>query len=171
MRGVTQTGRLTLADARALVSLLGTADRIDPVIGDRVYRTKSSHELSRLNLLFEWAKAAGLARAVGGKLVPVKKNAEHEIVIEAVVPAEPGVVYPRCVDGVAACPPEDCGGPWGYRDLRETLADPGSADHHELLDWLGIENAGEFDPAAFDVDAANRRIASDWIARGTRGRG
>ena len=74
-RKLTQTGRLTLADARALVPLLDTADRIDPVIGDRVFRTKSSQELPRLNLLSEWAKAAGLVRAVRGKLVPVKKNA------------------------------------------------------------------------------------------------
>ncbi|MEY9910557.1 putative membrane protein [Catenulispora sp. MAP12-49] len=400
-RKLTQTGRLTLGDARVLVPLLGTADRIDPVIGDRVFRTKSSQELPRLNLLVEWAKAAGLVRAVGGKLVPVKKNAkllseserlraalfeafvkisvdavvpsgwitslvllafretctelrfllgsgdwvllealqsavwadlaprfvldhldrerlarlreitardtahivalwralgavegdegrvrlsgavlgavmagrggaepgeelfqlrvslddtdpqvwrrvlvpasirldrlhgvlqaalgwtdshlhlftvgearygrrdpdfdedivaedavgladiagagavigyeydfgdgwEHEILVEVVVTAEPGVVYPRCVDGAAACPPEDCGGVWGYRDLRETLADPGAADHQEMLDWLGIEHAAQFDPAAFDVDAANRRVAADWITRGTRGRG
>ena len=96
---------------------------------------------------------------------------EHEILVEAVVPAEPGTVYPRCVDGAAACPPEDCGGPWGYRDLRETLADPGAAEHQERLDWLGIEDAGQFDPAAFDVDVANRRTAADWITRSTRGRG
>ena len=72
---LTQTGRLTLGDAGVLVPMLGTADRIDPVIGDRVFRTESSQELPRLNLLVEWAKAAGLVRVVGGKLVPVKKNA------------------------------------------------------------------------------------------------
>jgi hypothetical protein len=41
-RKLTQTGRITLADARELVVLLGTEDEMDPKIGDRVFRTKSS---------------------------------------------------------------------------------------------------------------------------------
>jgi hypothetical protein len=44
-RKLTQKGRLTLADAKALVELLGTADQVDPVIGDEVFRTRSSAEL------------------------------------------------------------------------------------------------------------------------------
>jgi Plasmid pRiA4b ORF-3-like protein len=39
---------------------------------------------------------------------------DHELMFEHEVPAEPGAVYPRCVAGKGACPPEDCGGPWGY---------------------------------------------------------
>jgi hypothetical protein len=74
-RKLTQTGRMTLADARALVELLDTGDRMDPVIGDRTFKTKSSEELYHLTLLVEWAKAAGLVRAAGGRLLPVKKNA------------------------------------------------------------------------------------------------
>ena len=63
-RKLTQTGRLTLADARVLVGLLDTGDVIDPVVGSRVFRTTSSEELRYLNLLVEWSKAAGLARVV-----------------------------------------------------------------------------------------------------------
>lgn len=74
-RKLTQTGRITLADARTLVELLGTEDVIDPAIGDRVFRTKSSEELLRLMLVVEWAKAARLVRKTGNRLVPVKKNA------------------------------------------------------------------------------------------------
>jgi hypothetical protein len=44
-RKLTQTGRVTLADARALVEVLDTGDRMDPVIGDRTFKTKSSEEL------------------------------------------------------------------------------------------------------------------------------
>src|SRR6185312_14895604 len=39
-RKLTQTGRVTLADARALVEVLDTGDRMDPVIGDRTFKTK-----------------------------------------------------------------------------------------------------------------------------------
>jgi hypothetical protein len=32
-----------------------------------------------------------------------------------------GVIYPRCSAGKRACPPEDCGGPWGYADTLKAL--------------------------------------------------
>jgi hypothetical protein len=74
-RKLTQTGRITLTDARMLVQALGTDDVIDPTIGDRVFRTTSSQELLHLTLVVEWAKSARLVRKTGNRLVPVKKNA------------------------------------------------------------------------------------------------
>ncbi len=74
-RKLTQTGRIGLADARHLVELLGTADKIDPEIGSRVFKTKSSEELPYLTRIVEWMKAARLIRVTGTRLVPVKKNA------------------------------------------------------------------------------------------------
>lgn len=74
-RKLTQTGRITMTDARVLVESLDTGDRLDPAIGDRVYRTNSSQDLYNLTLVVEWAKAARLVRRTGTKLVPVKKNA------------------------------------------------------------------------------------------------
>ncbi|MFJ9776955.1 hypothetical protein ACIRVF_37935 [Kitasatospora sp. NPDC101157] len=41
-RKLTQTGKVTLADARALVTLLETGNTIDPAVGDRTFKTKSS---------------------------------------------------------------------------------------------------------------------------------
>jgi hypothetical protein len=74
-RKLTQTGAITLADARVLVDRLGTGDEIDHVIGERVFKTKSSVELLGLGLIVEWATAARLVRIVRGRLVPVKKAA------------------------------------------------------------------------------------------------
>ena len=84
---------------------------------------------------------------------------EHDIEVEAVTPAEPGVVYPRCVAGRRAGPPEDCGGVGGYEDLVAVLTDPGHEEHEERLEWLGLDSADHFDPAAFDVTAVNRHLA------------
>ena len=84
---------------------------------------------------------------------------EHDIVVEAVHPAEPGLAYPRCTAGKRACPPEDCGGIWGYYDLLATLADPANANHAERLEWLGLESAADFDPDSFDRDAVNLALA------------
>lgn len=74
---------------------------------------------------------------------------EHDVVVEAIAPVDRGVQYPQCVGGRRACPPEDCGGPWGYQELLEALADPKHERHEDLLEWIG----GDFDSAEFDVDA------------------
>jgi hypothetical protein len=71
---LTQKGRLTLADAKALVELLGTADGVDPVIGDEVFRTRSSAELPEVAITFAWARAARLVRVVHGRVVSVKRS-------------------------------------------------------------------------------------------------
>jgi hypothetical protein len=90
---------------------------------------------------------------------------EHEIVVEKVLAAEPGARHPVCVAGNGACPPEDCGGVWGYEHLREVLADPADEEHEEMLQWLGLQTDAELDPARFDVDEVNRALGSGNDAR------
>lgn len=85
---------------------------------------------------------------------------EHDILVEAVTGPEPGVAYPRCLTGRRACPPEDCGGIWGYQELIEILGDPSHEEHDERLEWLGLGSAGDFDPAAFDAAEMNQDLAS-----------
>jgi hypothetical protein len=79
----------------------------------------------------------------------------HVILVEAVLPAASGIRYPICLKGKRACPPEDCGGTWGYGNLLEAIADPAHAEHSTLRDWLGKS----FDPGAFDLNAINQRLA------------
>ena len=74
----------------------------------------------------------------------------HEVALENILPAQPKEQYPRLVDGANACPPEDCGGPGGYARLIEVIADPNNEEHDEMLEWLGLEDANEFDPTRFD---------------------
>ena len=83
---------------------------------------------------------------------------QHDVVVEKVVAAEPGGRYPVCLTGKGRCPPEDCGGVWGYADLRETLADPTHEEHAAMLEWLGIGTAAELDPHAFDADDVNAAL-------------
>jgi hypothetical protein len=49
----------------------------------------------------------------------------------------PGGPEPGCVDGQGACPPEDCGGPFGYEEFREAIADPTHPEHEHLTSWAG----------------------------------
>jgi hypothetical protein len=85
----------------------------------------------------------------------------HEVHFEGVVGAEPKVKYPRCPEGERACPPEDCGGIWGYADFVEAIRNPDDERHEELLEWVG----GWFDPEAFDpakATKAMRKGLPDW---------
>jgi hypothetical protein len=103
-----------------------------------------------------------LSRVVGGR---VKKfsytydfgdNWEHVVLVEKVLDPEPGLHYPRCLAGKRACPPEDCGGPWGYADFLAAIQDPRHKQHEEMTDWIG----GEFDPEAFDLDDVNEALGA-----------
>ncbi len=79
---------------------------------------------------------------------------EHQVVIEKLLPAEEGVSYPVCVAGKRACPPEDCGGVWGYEELLEMIQDPDHPEHERMLEWVG----GSLAPEAFNIEAVNRRL-------------
>jgi hypothetical protein len=78
----------------------------------------------------------------------------HTIEIEAIGPAQKGVVYPRCTDGANACPPEDCGGIWGFDEFKEAMADPGHPDHADLKEWYG----GDYDPTVFSAEATSKLL-------------
>jgi hypothetical protein len=85
----------------------------------------------------------------------------HEVLFEGVVQPEPKVKHPICLEGARACPPEDCGGIWGYTDFVQAIQDPDDERHDELLEWVG----GRFDPEAVDpakAMKAMRKGLPDW---------
>ena len=82
-------------------------------------------------------------------------NWEHAVLIERIQPAIEGQHYPACVAGKRNCPPDDCGGHWGYEELLAVLADPTHPEHVDRLEWVG----GAFDPEAFSVEAADAAVA------------
>lgn len=81
-------------------------------------------------------------------------NWEHGIVVEEILTRHEGEHFPVCIDGERACPPEDCGGVWGYENFLAAIADPGHQDHEDLLDWIG----GSFDAETFDVGKVNSEL-------------
>jgi hypothetical protein len=81
---------------------------------------------------------------------------EHELVVEARTVAEAGQICPACIAGKGACPPEDCGGTYGFAELKEVLAGPESEERDEMLEWVDED----FDPAHFDLAAANAAVAA-----------
>jgi len=90
---------------------------------------------------------------------------EHQIVVEKILPAEPGGQYPVCLAGIRACPPEDCGGVWGYEELLEVISDPLHEEYESMMEWLG----GSFDPEEFDINQVNRVLRRSHQVKRPRG--
>src|SRR2546425_8564180 len=86
---------------------------------------------------------------------------EHEILVEKIIAGDSGSERPLCLGGKRHRPPEDCGGPWGYREFLEAIRHPHHSEHDAMLDWVG----DGFDSEAFDVAEVNRALAALSPAR------
>lgn len=80
-------------------------------------------------------------------------NWRHQLLVEKIIPARKGQHYPVCIGGKRACPPEDCGGTWGYYGLLKALQHPDDPRYEERREWMG-----EFDPEQFDLGTINSRL-------------
>jgi hypothetical protein len=95
---------------------------------------------------------------------------QHDLRLEAVLPLEPRKHYPVCTASAGDCPPEDCGGPWGYLDLMaerdsgmallEALDDQ-TLIAQRLLDWYDGGPRPTYDDTEY-MDALERM--RDWLA-------
>ena len=90
----------------------------------------------------------------------------HTITVQSVEPAEERKATMICLAGQRRCPPEDVGGPWGYQEFLQAIADPSHEEHESYMEWCG----GSFDPNAFDVEAVNLELAKlgRWSRRRRR---
>ena len=80
----------------------------------------------------------------------------HEVLVEKVLTAKSDIQYPVCVKAKRACPPEDCGGTWGYQALLKAIKDPKHPEHAFRLEWLG----SSFDPEKIDLEEINDLLKS-----------
>ncbi len=85
----------------------------------------------------------------------------HDVLFEGRLGPEPGQSYPVCLEGENACPPEDVGGIWGYRDFLAALADPEHENHAQMREWIGRRfNSKAFNPVA--ATNSMKRGLPDW---------
>lgn len=90
---------------------------------------------------------------------------EHSVKVQGIAPAEPQGSYPRLLAATGMRPPEDSGGPWGYAEKLEALADPTHEYHEEALEALGDDHDPDAQP---DVDLIQNRLvvlAKKWAPR------
>lgn len=82
---------------------------------------------------------------------------EHTIKLEKIVKKDPDIDLPICTEGEMACPPEDCGGIWGYQELKKALNNPEHPEHEYYMEWLG----NDFDPEEFSVMFVNEMLREE----------
>jgi hypothetical protein len=82
----------------------------------------------------------------------------HLVQVDRIVDNHPSYSgRPVCLEGDLGCPPEDCGGIWGYyNSFLPAFLDPEHKNSAATRNWAGEE----FDPDTFDLDAANRRLTA-----------
>lgn len=78
---------------------------------------------------------------------------EHRISVQKILPSDPSVRLPACTGGKRNCPPEDCGGVYGYYDVLKKASDPQDPEHNEIVEWLG-----KYDPEEFDLQFADAKV-------------
>ena len=86
---------------------------------------------------------------------------EHTIKVERITDPMPGLTYPLLIDATGRCPPEDVGGPWGYAEFLEAIANPKHENHADMVQWVGEL----FDPNTIDFDEhakAVEALAKAW---------
>ena len=81
---------------------------------------------------------------------------EHTVRIERITDPVPGIIYPRLIEATGRCSPEDVGGPRGYHEFLQAVADPDHEQHAEMLTWVG----GPFDPTDVNVEDRARAVAA-----------
>ena len=80
---------------------------------------------------------------------------EHDILLEKI--SDEKISHPICIKGQLACPPEDCGGIWGYYNILEILKDPKHEEYESYKDWL----SPDFDPEYFDLEEINEGLQEE----------
>ena len=80
---------------------------------------------------------------------------EHSVTLQSKGPARAGVRYPHLVSAAGRCPPADIGGPVGYETYLQSIADPNSVNHEDMLDF----DAPDFDPHVVDEATLRSNLA------------
>ncbi|MEM9919673.1 MAG: plasmid pRiA4b ORF-3 family protein [Bacteroidota bacterium] len=78
----------------------------------------------------------------------------HQIKLEKIKKKGEKVSYPRCIKGKRACPPEDCGGIWGYMELVQIMKNKKHESYEDMYEWLGRE----LTPEHFEIERVNDKL-------------
>jgi hypothetical protein len=85
---------------------------------------------------------------------------KHDVKVVNVHEGLSPLLHPELLKGSGTCPPEDCGGAYGYIGLIKALNDPRHPEHESLTEYMGVDH---LDPNEFDLEKAQSRFRSAWL--------
>ena len=80
----------------------------------------------------------------------------HRITLEEITEEE--ITRADCLAGEGACPPEDCGGPGGYEQLKKIMKITHHREHKEMRDWLRLQRGETWDADKFDLESVRTAL-------------
>lgn len=83
-------------------------------------------------------------------------NWEHRVTVEKVL-TDYELDYPQVIKFKGNCPPEDCGGIYGYYYLMDVVADKNHPDYEEQKEWLGD------DPKEYNMAEVNEELKKHYF--------
>lgn len=117
-------------------------------------------EMDSIDYLKKKIKVSDLLKAEKDKIIyayDFGDGWEHDVILEKILPLDNTLKYPICLTGKMNCPPEDCGGVWGYEDMLEILKQPDHEEYESFIDWLGAE----FNSEHFDIVEINDLLQAE----------
>ena len=79
---------------------------------------------------------------------------KHKLELIEISNAPQNELLPSLISGQKACPPEDCGGTFRYRELLEILTDPAHEEFENIKEWLGYK----FNPYIFNRITIKKKL-------------
>ena len=80
----------------------------------------------------------------------------HTLLVEKITDEK--ITAPRCLKGKGACPPEDCGGIYGYYMMVEAINNPKHPEHDDMQEWMGMEEGEQWDVNEFELEECQQEI-------------
>jgi hypothetical protein len=84
----------------------------------------------------------------------------HKITLEKILKEK--ITTPKCLKGQGKCPPENCGGPWGYKNILEILANPKHEEYKNTKEWLFMDEDEEWDINEFQIEDVNVMLEEEF---------
>ena len=89
---------------------------------------------------------------------------QHRVTIEKILD-DYDYNYPQVLKYKGNCPPEDCGGIYGYYEYLDIISDKDHPEYEERLAWMEMQGY----PCEYDMEGVNARLREQFFYKWGKG--